>query len=278
VEAGGLGQVQGSSAPPWVWLSDDVALNRLALMLYQSGETLDWRAVIEDLNQQALARGLCVESGLPLKFVAASEHSANASQSAVAYETGIHSTGQVPCRTQDDGAWHDAFNAFQWLLFPRSKARLNAMQVAAIRAQSGETVRSRLRDAITLLDEGGAVWAGAATDDDHWKQLEMRQWPELLFDQREVLMAKHEVRLFGHALMQKMRHPYKSITGWVVRLPVARDAQPDEVDQALVEWLEAAGLEQRPWLPLPVMGWPGWDRGSEAREFYEDVGVFRPSQ
>jgi hypothetical protein len=247
-------------------------------MFFQSDDVLYWREVIEDLNQQAMSRGLFVESGLPLKFVAGSEHSANASQSAVAYETGIHSTGQVPCRTQDDGAWHDAFNALQWLLFPRSKARLNAMQVAAIQSQPSAAVRSRLRDAITLFDEGGGVWLGAAPDNEYWKQLELRQWPELLFDQREALITNHQVRLFGHALMQKMRRPYKSITGWVVRLPVARDAQPDEVDQALVEWLEAAGLEQRPWVPLPVMGWPGWDRGSEAREFYADTRVFRPSR
>ncbi len=275
MEAGGLGQVQGPSAPPWVWLTDDEALNRLALMLYQSGGVLDWHAVIEDLNQQALSRELRVESGLPLKFVAASEHSANASQSAVAYETGIHLTGQVPCRIQDDGAWHDAFNALQWLLFPRSKARLNAMQVAAIQEQPNAAVRSRLRDAITLFDEGGAVWLGAASEGEQWVQLELRQWPELLFVQREVLVSNHVVRLFGHALMQKMRRPYKSITGWVVRLPAALDAQPSDVDQALLNWLEDADLEQRPWLPLPVMGWPGWDRGSEQREFYEDAKVFR---
>lgn len=278
MEAGGLGQVQGPSAPPWVWLTDDEALNRLALMLYQSGGVPDWRAVIEDLSQQALSRELRVESGLPLKFVAASEHLANASQSAVAYETGIHLTGQVPCRIQDDGAWHDAFNALQWLLFPRSKARLNAMQVAAIQEQSNAAMRSRLRDAITLFDEGGAVWVGGAKDDTHWQQLASRQWVELLFDQREALQSNHEVRLFGHALMQKMRRPYKSITGWIVRLPIARDAPPAMVDHALLKWLESAELEQRPWLPLPVMGWPGWDRGSEQREFYEDLRVFRPSQ
>ena len=50
---------------------------------------------------------------------------------------------------------HDLFNALAWLAFPRTKARINAMHAAEIPREQGR--RGRLRDLLTILDEGGAV-------------------------------------------------------------------------------------------------------------------------
>ena len=63
------------------------------------------------------------------------------------------------------------------------------------------------------------------------------------------------------------------------------EAASDTLDRralaiALDAWmatdLGADKLAAKPFLPLPVLGVPGWWAPNEAPDFYEDVGVFRP--
>jgi hypothetical protein len=37
-------------------------------------------------------------------------------------------------------------------------------------------------------------------------------------------------------------------------------------------------LSAKPFLPLPVLGVPGWWPDNESPDFYEDVAVFRPAR
>jgi hypothetical protein len=52
--------------------------------------------------------------------------------------------------------------------------------------------------------------------------------------------------------------------------------------QAADAWLAAALSEDRlaskPFVPLPVLGVPGWWAANEAPAFYDDVQVFRPAR
>jgi Protein of unknown function (DUF3025) len=98
--------------------------------------------------------------GLPLRCVP--QHCLPAG---MAYEQFIYDTGTIPTRTLagSKGAMHDACNALIWAHYPHTKARLNALQAAAIRADGIQGTRGRLRDALTLFDESALILCCPAT-------------------------------------------------------------------------------------------------------------------
>ena len=80
--------------------------------------------------------------------------------------------GEVQVRAAD---WHDLFNALAWLAFPKTKARINAMHAAQIPKEAG--MRGRLRDMLTLFDEGGAIVACANPELE--QLVRQHRWKEL---------------------------------------------------------------------------------------------------
>ncbi|PPE68175.1 DUF3025 domain-containing protein [Caldimonas caldifontis] len=175
------------------------------------------------------------------------------------YEAFIFRTGCVPTRHN----LHDFFNGLMWLLRPALKRRLNELQAAQI-AQAGVGARrGPVRDALTLFDENAALLQAPA---ELVQALRERQWRRLFIDHR-ALWARARLELFGHALLEKLVTPYKSITAhvWVVEEGAAPDLG-----------LSAEGLAPKPFLPLPVLGVPGWWPANEAPAFYDDAEVFRP--
>ena len=81
--------------------------------------------------------------------------------------------------------------------------------------------------------------------------------------------------LFGHALLEKLVYPRKPITAHVYRAQLAIDSIAG-LDQRVAAILSADSLATKPFLPLPVLGVPGWWSGNEKLSFYEDIRVFRP--
>jgi hypothetical protein len=88
--------------------------------------------------------------------------------------------------------------------------------------------------------------------------------------------------LFGHALLEKLVRPYKSITAhaWPVVMPAAFFALPHadrraQLDKKVGLELQQGALSITRFTPLPVLGVPGWWPSQDA-EFYADATVFRP--
>ena len=190
---------------------------------------------------------------------------------AQAYEDFIFKTAQVPTR---DGL-HDFFNGLCWQRFPLAKRRLNQLQAAEIETQGIRATRGPVRDALTLFDENVVLMHAP---DDVWVALQARDWLKLFVELREQWQQVHLV-LFGHALLEKLVTPYKSITGHVYRV----DSHVNPHDEAaldawLVQDLQPAKLATKPYEPLPVLGVPGWWEANAERVFYEDVNVFRPKR
>jgi len=188
-----------------------------------------------------------------------------------AYEDFIFKTAQVPTR---DGL-HDFFNGLCWHRFPLAKRRLNQLQAAEIDTQGIRATRGPVRDALTLFDENVVLMHAP---DDVWAALQARDWLRLFVDLREQWQQVHLV-LFGHALLEKLVTPYKSITGHVYRV----DSHVNPHDEAaldawLVQDLQPAKLATKPYEPLPVLGVPGWWPANQDRAYYEDVNVFRPKR
>lgn len=212
---------------------------------------------------QALAPG-------PVAFVAQAGVPAHA-----AYESHVFETGQCPVRE----GLHDFFNGLCWNHFPHSKQRLNQLQAQAIARQGGVQRRGPVRDAITLLDENGALLiAPPEVLQPLWRALRAHDWRQAFVVQRPLWQQARLV-LFGHALLEKLVSPRKAITAHAMALPMdARDLDTLRIDRALAPRLEAGALAAKPFTPLPVLGVPGWWAANAADSFYDDASVFRPAR
>jgi hypothetical protein len=207
-----------------------------------------------------------------------------------AYEAFIFETKTVPTRDN----LHDFFNGLAWLRFPRIKARLNALQNAQIQAQiqtqmqaNGmqpllKGVRGAVRDALTLFDENAAFLC-ANLHAPVIAALREHDWQTAFQTHRELLKA-HPPLLFGHALLEKLVFPYKSIVAHVFpavsaienESTLARWDDASAIDAAVSQQLCIAALSPKPFAPLPVLGVPGWWAANSQADFYADRTVFRP--
>jgi hypothetical protein len=188
----------------------------------------------------------------------------------IAYEAFIFSHKRVPTR----GNLHDFFNGLCWLRFPQAKSRLNFLQAQEIASQGVSATRGSLRDGLTLFDENVLLLQAS---DNLWRALQVRDWEKLFGELRDEWQSAHIV-IFGHALLEKLVTPYKSITAHVFRIASDVDAKDDqELDAWLATNLQPDYLATKPYLPLPVLGIPGWWPDNETISFYEDQKVFRVS-
>jgi hypothetical protein len=185
-----------------------------------------------------------------------------------AYEQFIFDTRQVPTRDN----LHDLFNGLCWLRFPETKRRLNALQAAQIAQAGVQPLRGAVRDALTVFDENAALLSAPQL---LWEALQARQWQRLFVELRP-LWGQARLVLFGHALLEKLAHPRKPITAHVYRAP-APAGEMHALDHWAAGALRQADLTAKIFLPLPVLGVPGWWAQNEVLSFYDDPLVFRPS-
>lgn len=202
------------------------------------------------------------------------------------YEHYMAQTGQCPTRDN----LHDFFNGLCWLRFPQTKKKINQLHAAELErvgtgggtgngncngnAAAASAIlppRGPVRDALTVLDENAAFLLAPPP---LWEALEARDWQRLFIELRP-LWAQAQLMLFGHALLEKLVSPRKPITAHVYR------AQPAiQSLEALDAWvagdLSATKLAAKPFIPLPVLGVPGWWAQNEEFSFYDDPRVFRP--
>lgn len=237
-------------------------------------ELIDWdqpwlaalRVAGESLVAQVDAgRSVCDvlnTSGAPVCFV-----SQSALPEGMAYERFIFETGQVPTR---DGL-HDFFNGLVWLQFPQTKRRLNQLQAAQIASDGVQATRGPVRDAITVFDENAAL---LQAPDALWHALAGRDWARLFGGDLRPLWGQARLVLFGHALLEKLVQPRKGITAHVYRVP--EELAPLAIDGWLAQDLTAERLATKPFVPLPVLGVPGWWPANQTVDFYADATVFRP--
>ena len=207
---------------------------------------------LDCFNRLAEELGIKTESGEQVRFVPPA-------RSDPYYEVHLFETGQVPTRP---GSRHDLFNALAWFAFPKTKARINAMHAAQIPKESGK--RGRLRDMLTIFDEGGAI---AVCGDDVAALVRQARWRELFVERHRHL----RIVVLGHAVMEQAAlAPHPRITCKVII------AEPGcDLDAHAAEWLSTAGKTPRDLPPLPVFGYPGWFPGSGQPGLYSDERCFR---
>src|SRR3954464_7313864 len=122
--------------------------------------------------------GVRTASGRPVRFVAPAADDAY-------YEIRLFETGNVQTRPE---SLHDLFNALAWLAFPRTKARINAMHAAQIPREQGR--RGRLRDLLTIFDEGGAI---VCAPPQLVELVRGFRWKELFWERRDETLRSMKV-------------------------------------------------------------------------------------
>jgi Protein of unknown function (DUF3025) len=226
----------------------------------------DWRAVGEPIAQRVVAgcpqhQALNDAALAPVSFVPQADL-----PEGQAYEDFIFAQGQVPTRE----GLHDFFNALCWMHFPLAKRQLNRLQAAEIARQGVGQVRGAVRDAATVFDENALL---IQTSDAMWAALTEHRWQDALVGLRQE-WAHTRLWVFGHAALEKLVQPYKSITAHLWRVP--QDVAPEGMDAWLAQDLSADKLATKPFSPLPVLGVPGWWPANADPGFYDDTEVFRP--
>ena len=242
-------------------LSEDIS-SRISAK--SEGDTV--RAHTRFAHQIARASAtLTLGSGGAVEFVSQSKLLPN-----IAYEAFIFSHKRIPTRDN----LHDFFNGLCWLRFPQTKTRLNFLQAQEIASEGVGATRGPLRDALTLFDENVLLLQAS---DNLWRALQVRDWTKLFGELRDEWQSAHIV-IFGHALLEKLVAPYKSITAHVFRIASDVDAKDEQaLDNWLANNLQPEYLATKPYLPLPVLGIPGWWPDNDESSFYLDTRVFRVS-
>jgi Protein of unknown function (DUF3025) len=134
------------------------------------------------------------------------------------YDGSITSRGEVPTRPD---SLHDLMNALAWAAFPLSKKAIHARQFRALSSEveEGQTrlpgKRSRLRDRLSMLDEGGVLVAA--------RQEAMADEVEAALTAGDLSALRGELiaRTLGHAITEHLVH------GHIHRSPSAEGPSMD---------------------------------------------------
>lgn len=205
------------------------------------------------------------------------------------YQMRIFLSGEVPSRPNN---WHDFFNAWSWIHFPKSKAALNlrhficADEIYGFPWRRSAGNRSKEQDFLTLFDEGGLVVV--CEDDDLWNLIVDRKWKQLFVDSRHLLGDKVGFLPFGHALFECGLARNPRIHASSVRIKAnpkdlrAKKSLPSKEALAWIDEQLALLLSHRAThsasehlAALPIWGIPGWDNRSEDPAFISDTSYFR---
>ncbi len=202
--------------------------------------------------------------------------------SATPYELQIAEQNCVPTRPD---SWHDAFNALCWLAWPLTKRAINRSHCAIIRAGGATELRQRspARDALTLLDEAGAIVL--SSDPELFDALRRGDWQRLFVDCRTRVQNHARLLLLGHAVLDELRQPRLNSTCKCLLFEVDAEVLglPDTELRGVADALAAERLGRheelgkgRQYPPLPIMGWPGWHPDNDRGGFYAaNPDVFR---
>lgn len=244
----------------------DPALLGVADIDWSAPWLADWRLLGEHIAQRVVAgtpqpQALSEAGHAPVRFVPQTDL-----PEGLAYEAFIGAHGQVPTRE----GLHDFFNALCWMHFPLAKRQLNRLQSAAIARDGVQAWRGPVRDACTVFDENAVL---IQAPDSVWQALAEHRWQDALVAQRSR-WAQVRIWAFGHAALEKLVRPYKSITAHLWRVP--EGVQAADLDAWLAQDLRPDKLACKPFSPLPVLGVPGWWAANAEPGFYDDPQVFRP--
>lgn len=189
---------------------------------------------------------------------------------ALAYEHAVRD-GSIP--TRDLG--HDWYNGHVWLTFTAAKKALNDrhIQDSLSVERVGGNGRSRLRDALTLFDESGALLL--TTSPAACSALLQHDWKTLFPDRFESWGQQARVLVVGHGLLDALDAPHPGLCAKAIPVFVPTLDLPLSALQSIVSGVVAGLQDPANFSPLPMMGIPGWFEESKAPGYYDNKSVYR---
>ena len=238
----------------------------------------DYQGLLLQQHEAVMTR-----NGLPLRIVPQAEKPGSFEQH---YAPRIYMSGEIQTRTEN---WHDFFQLLTWIMFPRTKAMINATHIpmAQARIESGAELgrRSPLENLLSLFDEGGAVVI--SSDESLLQMVRDFQWKPLFWEQREALHEKLRCVVFGHAMYEKGLEAYVGMTANAVLLH-CDDGFFHLSNHEQLAWIDGelcAVLSDREQFsvpkdlsPFPILGMPGWDESNADESYYDNHRYFRPGR
>lgn len=263
------------SAP---WLEPYAHIHHAFSECKHTGELADW---LNDYFAKNHIAPALYGTNRPLYFVSQDDL-----PHGTAYERHIFATAHIPTRNN----LHDWFGACIWSVFPKSKAILNHVHLREMANNGDKGLRNRVRDAITVFDENGAILV--VSDENIGKSLRDFDWHNALVAPRRFWCNptqpkdddKAQAFIFGHALLEQLINPRKPLCShtWIIKVGDDFFAKSltekladldDRLSKELGDWL-VDGATPKDLSPLPILGVPFfWDNASLS--FYEDEFVFR---
>ncbi|WII95093.1 DUF3025 domain-containing protein [Moraxella haemolytica] len=263
------------SAP---WLMPYQHIHQLFVESEQTGELADW---LNGYFCQYAIKPVLYGTERSLRFVSQDDL-----PHGTAYEKHIFDTANIPTRNN----LHDWFGACVWSVFPKSKAVLNHVHIREMAYDDQLGGRNRVRDAITVFDENGAILVtkdkGIATALKNFDWQNSLVSPRIFWHNPNAISDQEssQVVIFGHALLEQLITPRKPLCSHTLIIEVddeyfskdlaGRLSYLDELlSVRLIRWL-VAGATPRDLSPLPILGVPHfWDNDNAS--FYDDAFVFR---
>jgi hypothetical protein len=247
----------------------------LRVLLERCGATAAINADVLNVLLSELGIRAVSAGGGPIRFTAEPPDAGG-------YEQAAFDTGAVHTRAEN---WHDFFNGLVWLRFPLTKSALNARHLLGLARQreAGSSARGALRDAATQFDEDGIVVLSA--DPQLTQLLRCHEWKSVFWERRADLRRGARFVVFGHALYDKLRQPFRGLCGKAVfldadaaLLELPLDTQLAEIDARLAErWRNEAWYSRPADLStLPLLGIPGVTPDNADPAYYDDRWQFRP--
>lgn len=177
---------------------------------------------------------------------------------------------------------HDWYNGLVWLAFSRAKREINGRHIEDERQAdisdgnakaTSSNGRSRLRDALTLFDESGALLL--ATKPSSAEALLNHDWPTFFSGGAQMQAQEKRLLVFGHGLLDSLHLPHKGLCAKVIPIHVKNlDMSFDTLDSLLVQVVQRI-TDPGNFSPLPVMGIAEWFSQASSPGFYDDKTVFR---
>jgi len=195
------------------------------------------------------------------------------------YETKIYTTGEIPTRLHN---WHDFFNALVWHLFLATKAILNDLHFKTQQIEFAQNAKLRgpLRDAATIFDESGVIVVSSNAR--LINLLQAFRWEELFWQERANVISAMRFYVFGHGLYEKALNPYVGMTGKGICFEVpdgffdqTLSKQLMEIDRLLEQRLLDGFSSNADLTPVPLLGYPGWDKNNNNLAYYQNKNYFR---
>lgn len=204
----------------------------------------------------------------PLYFTQQTQH--------MEYEREVCQNRIIPTR---EGLWHDFFNNFTWIIWPKLKWAI-AQRSFSERSFPFFAKRTSRQNLLAHFDECGII---VCSDQEYiFEYIKQHEWKKLFFHSKDLIKHCYPM-IIGHGLFEKALSPFIGLTAKAIFLQVSKNffslsclEKSKYIDEEIAKYILSENFVDQPKSlhPFPFLGWPGWYH-NQNESFYENSNYFR---